>query len=64
MAAATSDLAVGDEVTLAVSWGNQTRLRCPACQRYMAATAKGTCRCGTVYAPCRESGQFKVVSRG
>lgn len=57
-----ADLAVGQVVTLRVTWGTQSRLRCPACQRYMAACRQGHCRCGARYEPVESDGDFVVRS--
>lgn len=53
-------LAVGSLVSLAVVWGNQSRLRCVSCQRFMAASANHRCPCGAVYAPVPDSDHYLV----
>jgi hypothetical protein len=53
-------LAVGSIVPLVVAWGSQRRLRCPACQRFMAQSSGHQCRCGAVYAQIEDTDDFVV----
>jgi rRNA maturation endonuclease Nob1 len=41
---------VGDVVTLALTWGTQRRLKCPACKRYIHDADETAClSCGRAY---------------
>ena len=43
-------IGVGDVVKLALTWGTQRRLMCPACKRYIHVADETTCpTCGRAY---------------
>ena len=58
--AAEEALLVGSIVPLLVSWGSQSRLRCPACQRFMARSCGLQCRCGAVYVHLGDGDDYVV----
>mgnify|MGYP001791509798 FL=1 len=60
---ATNPRAVGDLVSLSVTFGRQTRLKCITCTRYMPTRLSPTCgTCGTVYRPSTITGDFIIES--
>lgn len=57
--AATQTLAPS-RVNLVVTFGTQTRLRCPECDRYLAKAIEPRCdRCDLIYVP-QTDGSFSV----
>jgi uncharacterized Zn-finger protein len=43
-------IAVGQRVDLLLAFGNQQRLKCPHCKKFMPVSEEVTCKgCGTAY---------------
>jgi hypothetical protein len=57
-----SALQPGDICDLRVYWGQQTRIKCPVCSRYMSSSLlEVTCRCGSVYSKTPDSGHYQAI---
>lgn len=58
----TSLVEVGDTYDLRVYWGQQARIKCPICAKYLRSTGlEVTCRCGSVFSKTPESGHYQVI---
>lgn len=53
---------VGEVYDLRVYWGQQVRIKCPACAKYLSSTElEVTCRCGSAYSRTPEDGHYQVI---
>jgi hypothetical protein len=53
---------VGEVYDLRVYWGQQVRIKCPACAKYLSSTGlEVTCRCGSAYSRTPEDGHYQVI---
>jgi hypothetical protein len=57
-----SEVEVGATYDLRVYWGQQARIKCPICAKYLRSTElEVTCRCGSVFSQTPESGHYQVI---
>lgn len=59
-----NDVEVGEVYDLRIYWGNQIRIKCPVCAKYMRRSLEITCRCGSVFSEAPEEGHYQVVRIG
>lgn len=53
---------VGETYDLRVYWGQQTRIKCPICAKYLGTKElEVTCRCGSIFSKAPEAGHYQVV---
>lgn len=53
---------VGETYDLRVYWGQQARIKCPICAKYLRATVlEVTCRCGSVFSQMPAQGHYQVI---
>lgn len=53
--ATTPDLVVGDTLDLGCRFGDQIRLKCPVCTRYLKRHSSACARCGTGFRSLTET---------
>lgn len=52
----------GETYDLRVYWGQQARIKCPICAKYLRRTElEVTCRCGSVYSRTPDDGHYQVI---
>lgn len=52
----------GEVYDLRIYWGDQIRIKCPICSKYMSSKdLEVVCRCGSVYSKVPEEGHYQVV---
>lgn len=56
--------AVGTAIDLAIVWGSQRRLKCPACKHFVADGPRIRCTCGAVYRRSDDASTYYVEARG
>lgn len=53
---------VGEVYDLRVYWGQQARIKCPVCAKYLrGGELEVSCRCGSVYSRTPEVGHYQVI---
>lgn len=53
---------VGETYDLRVYWGQQARIKCPICAKYLRAKElEALCRCGSVYSRTSDTGHYQVI---
>lgn len=53
---------VGETYDLRIYWGQQARIKCPICAKYLrTGELEVTCRCGSAYSKAPEEGHYQVV---
>jgi hypothetical protein len=57
-----STVEAGEVYDLRVYWGQQSRVKCPVCAKYMKRDAlEITCRCGSIYSKTTDDGHYQVI---
>lgn len=59
-----NEVEVGEVYDLRICWGNQMRIKCPICAKYMRRDLEITCRCGSVFSEAPDAGHYQVVRIG
>lgn len=57
-----STVEVGEVYDLRVYWGQQVRIKCPVCAKYLRRDdLEVSCRCGSIYSKTPEDGHYQVI---
>lgn len=55
-------LEVGETYDLRIFWGQQVRIKCPVCAKYLrSADLELICRCGSVFSRMPQEGHYQVI---